>query len=111
MSGKHTVRVSVDELRNIEDRTDWERVRSLTDREIDAAAATDADTFVPGPVWWNEAVLVPAGVRRTRTSLSIDEDVLAWYRQHGRGYQHLINLVLRRHMQDGQRRKRAVAAR
>ena len=40
-------RVSMDEAVK-EDRTDWERVRALTDEQIDAAIAADPDTYAMG---------------------------------------------------------------
>jgi uncharacterized protein YegP (UPF0339 family) len=46
MSGGIT-RVSMNEAVK-EDRTDWQRVRALTDEQIDAAIAADPDTFAMG---------------------------------------------------------------
>jgi uncharacterized protein (DUF4415 family) len=95
--------------------TDWERVDKLTDEEIAAAAADDPDTVHPDDPWWQEqltsgGVVVPPGVRRKRVSLSLDEDVIAWFRARGRGYQGLINHALRRHMQEEERREHGNAA-
>jgi uncharacterized protein (DUF4415 family) len=38
-------------------------------------------------------------------TLPLDEDVVAWFRRRGRGWQHGVNHVLRRHMQDEERRQ------
>jgi uncharacterized protein (DUF4415 family) len=115
MSARRTTRVSRADLDKLEDRTDWERVRNLTDAEIAAAAATDPDTVHPDDPWWREhlqqgGVVVPPNLRRRRVSLLLDEDVIAWFRRLGPGYQHSINHVLRRHMQDQQRRNHDTAA-
>jgi uncharacterized protein (DUF4415 family) len=115
MSARRTTRVSRADLDKLEDRTDWERVRNLTDAEIAAAAATDPDTVHPDDPWWREqlqqgGVVVSPNFRKRRVSLLLDEDVIAWFRRLGPGYQHSINHVLRRHMQDQQRRKHDTAA-
>ena len=54
--------------------------------------------------------MVPPDLQKRRVSLLLDEDVVAWFRKLGRGYQHSINHVLRRHMQDQQRRDHDAAA-
>jgi uncharacterized protein (DUF4415 family) len=115
MSARRITRVSQADLDELEDLTDWERVRNMTDEEIAAAAASDPDTVHPDDPWWREqlargGVVVSPGVRQKRVSLQLDEDVIAWFRRLGRGYQHSINHVLRRHMQDEERRKHDTAA-
>jgi uncharacterized protein (DUF4415 family) len=44
----------------------------------------------------------PAAARKTRITIRLDDDVLAWFRRHagvsGGGYQSLINLALRDHI-------------
>ena len=44
----------------------------------------------------------PAAARKTRITIRLDDDVLAWFRRHARasggGYQSLINLALRDHI-------------
>jgi uncharacterized protein (DUF4415 family) len=111
MSGKRITKVSWEDLDKLEDLTDWERVRSMTDEEIAAAAADDPDTVHPDDPWWREqmargGVLVPPGLKKKRVTLQLDEDVVAWFRRQGRGWQHGVNHVLRRHMQDEERRQR-----
>jgi uncharacterized protein (DUF4415 family) len=115
MSARRTTRVSRADLDKLEDLTDWARVRDMTDEEIAAAAATDPGTVPPDDPWWQEqlqegGVVVPPDVRKGRVSLLLDEDVIAWFRRLGRGYHHSINHVLRRHVQDQQRRKHDTAA-
>jgi uncharacterized protein (DUF4415 family) len=115
MSARRITRVSRADLDKLEDLTDWERVHAMTDEEIAAAAATDPDTISPEDPWWREqlqegGMTVPPSLRKKRVSLLLDEDVIAWFRRRGRGYQDSINHVLRRHMQDEQRRKHDTAA-
>ena len=115
MSVRRITRASRADLDKLEDLTDRERVHAMTDEEIAAAAATDPDTISPDDPWWREqlqegGVVVPPRLRKKRISLLLDEDVLAWFRRLGPDYQHSINHVLRRHVQQEQRRKHDAAA-
>ena len=86
------------------DRTDWERVDAASDAEIAAAIASDVDAIDPGPEWLEQALSMrPAGPCE-RLSLSIDSDVVAWFRAQGRGWQTRMNAVLRAYV-EAQRRK------
>ena len=92
-----TVRYSAEQLaatrRRGESRTDWARVDAMTEAELEASIAADPDDLHETPEW-NEAVLgLPP--RKAHINIRIDADVLAWFRQTGRGYQTRINNVLR----------------
>jgi uncharacterized protein (DUF4415 family) len=83
-----------------ESRTDWGRVRAMTDDEIEAAAVSDPDASSLDEAFWQEArVVFPRPVRKKHTGLRIDEDVLAWFRAQGPGYQTRINTVLRAYVE------------
>jgi uncharacterized protein (DUF4415 family) len=45
----------------------------------------------------------PRPVRKRHTGLRIDEDVLAWFRAHGPGYQTSMNAVLRAYVETQKR--------
>ena len=76
-----------------ESRTDWARVKAMTEKELEASIAADPDD-VHAPVDWEKAVKgLPPGKRDIH--LRIDADVLDWFKQAGRGYQTRINEVLR----------------
>ncbi|MCC6468814.1 MAG: BrnA antitoxin family protein [Alphaproteobacteria bacterium] len=75
-------------------KTDWNKVRKLTDREIYAAARSDPDTFIPTKAQWKKARIVMPE-RKKPVMLRLDGDVLAWFKRGGRGYQTRINAVLR----------------
>ena len=80
--------------------TDWDRVRAMTDEEIEAAAASDPGAPPLDEAFWQEArVVVPCPVRKRHTGLRIDEDVLAWCRAGGPGYQTRMNAVLRAYVE------------
>ena len=83
-----------------ERRTDWGRVRALSDDEIEAAAASDPDAPPLDEAFWREArVVLPRPASKKHTGLRIDEDVLAWFRVQGRGYQARMNAVLRAYVE------------
>jgi len=85
-------------------KTDWKRVRNLTDEEIEAAIASDPDSDFPideNTVW---EVVIP--VRKTALSIRLDDDVLEFFKGSGPRYQTRINEVLRRFMKAQQGKKR-----
>jgi uncharacterized protein (DUF4415 family) len=78
-----------------DDRTDWQRVDALTEDELRQVIRDDPDTFEPGAEWIRHvAVPHPAEVKE-RITMRLDADMLAWFRQQGRGYQTRMNAVLR----------------
>lgn len=84
-------------------RTNWEKLRKLTDEEIEASIASDPDW---SDDWnWSEAVLV-IPPKKKAISIRVDEDVLDYFKKGGSGYQRRINAVLRSYMQQ-KRKKRA----
>lgn len=83
-------------FRPAQDRTDWERVRAMTDEEVIAAAREDPDSQPLDEAFWRTArVLEPPVAGKKHTGLRIDADVLAWFKQQGRGWQTRMNAVLR----------------
>ena len=75
-------------------KTDWEKVRQLSDADIKKAVASDPDTFIPTKAMWKKArVVMPE--RKKPVLLRLDGEVLAWFKRGGRGYQTRINAVLR----------------
>ncbi len=99
-------RVSADELERLADDTNWERVRELTDEEIEQAAAADPDAV---PVmseheWLRDARWVmPAEGGKEAISIRLDRNVLEWFRAQGPRYQSRINAVLRAYVRAWER--------
>jgi uncharacterized protein (DUF4415 family) len=84
-------------------KSDLNKLRNLTDAEIDASIANDPDW---SDDWnWSEAVLV-IPPKKKAISIRVDEDVLDYFKKEGAGYQRRINAVLRSYMQQ-KRMKRA----
>jgi uncharacterized protein (DUF4415 family) len=105
MSEEHIVRRKLSEIRDGE--TDWERVKALTDEEIEAAALADPDApplDVDAPDFWEEVIItIPS---KKLVCLRIDRDVLDWFREQGKGYQTRMNAVLRSYMDAHTKNKR-----
>lgn len=84
-------------------RTDWARVAALSDDAIAAAVRADPDA-VPLDFDWSRArVIVPP--KKTAISIRIDDDVLAFFKRQGAGYQRRINAVLRSYAEQKRKKK------
>jgi len=79
-----------------EPKTDWRRVRSMTDEEVHAAIIDDPDAKPTDEAFWKEARLVMPRRKETVT-IRLDADLLEWFRSE-RGYQTRINAILRAYM-------------
>ena len=82
-------------------KTDWARVDTLSDQAIADAVRRDPDA-VPLDFDWGQATVFEPPPKRP-ISIRLDEDVLAFFKASGAGYQRRINQVLRSYME--QRRK------
>jgi uncharacterized protein (DUF4415 family) len=93
---KPTSAASARRRKPAESRTDWARVDALSDAEIARATQDDpAWRGVPAD-WFLDAK--PVEPKRL-VSVRLDADVLAFFRESGRGYQTRMNAVLRAYMQ------------
>jgi uncharacterized protein (DUF4415 family) len=101
MKERSTTPISRDDPRR--GKTDLERLRRLTDAEIDASIANDPDW---GDDWnWSNAVLV-IPPKKTAISIRVDDDVLDFFKKQGAGYQRRMNAVLRSYMDQTSGKKR-----
>jgi uncharacterized protein (DUF4415 family) len=73
-------------------RTDWKRIDALRDSEIDFSEIPEI-----GPNFFARAI-VWQGPKKQIT-LRVDPDVLAFFRKLGRGYQTVMNAVLRKYVE------------
>ncbi|MBY0508801.1 MAG: BrnA antitoxin family protein [Rhodospirillaceae bacterium] len=75
-------------------KTDWKRVRALTDSEIKAAVRSDPDAeLLTKDFWKNAKVVTPEP--KVAISLRIDRDVLEHFKSEGGKYQTRMNAILR----------------
>jgi uncharacterized protein (DUF4415 family) len=86
-------------------KSDLNKLRKLTDAEIDASVANDPDWEEFKDIDWSKAVLV-IPPKKKAISIRVDEDVLDYFKKEGAGYQRRMNAVLRSYMQQ-KRKKRA----
>ena len=88
-------RIRSEELDQIESRTDRERVRELSDEEIEQAVRKDPDTELLDEEWFQKAKLVVPTAEKTRITIRLDEDIVEYFKREGKGYQSRINAVLK----------------
>jgi uncharacterized protein (DUF4415 family) len=102
VSEDNITRISAQEalrrIRRGESLTDWARVRAMSEREVETAAAADPDWQDVDPDWVAKAEPVRP-VRKRRLTLALDEDVLDWFRSRDRHYRVRMNEILRAYMQ------------
>jgi len=72
-----------------ESRTDWRKLATLPDDEIDTS-----DIPEPDENFFREAKLRLPQAKQL-ISLRIDADIVDWFKRQGKGYQTKINAVLR----------------
>ena len=81
-------------IRKGETNTDWERLKNMTDEEVERNALEDNRRHGIPDDWYKDAVLM-TWPPKEQISIRIDEDILTFFRKHGKGYQTRINAVLR----------------
>jgi uncharacterized protein (DUF4415 family) len=86
-----------------EDRTNWSKTDAATGTKLEASIRADADDIRSEPDWTQAIVGIPAP--KDHINIRIDHDVLEWFRSNGRGYQTLMNNVLRAFVQTRQQRQ------
>jgi uncharacterized protein (DUF4415 family) len=75
------------------DQTDWDRVDKLRDEDIDFSDIPEVTDEM-----FAKAILrkgLKPVVRKSQVTLRIDEDVLTWFKEQGKGYQTRINSLLK----------------
>lgn len=91
MSGDTTGKTS-----NPEPRTDWRRLRRMSDEDVHAAVLEDPEIKPTDEAFWKAARVVMPQAKKTVT-MRLDADLLAWFRRQP-GYQTRINAILRAYM-------------
>jgi uncharacterized protein (DUF4415 family) len=86
-----------------EDRTDWPKASAVIGRKLEASIRADVDDIRGEPDWTQAVMGIPAP--KDHINIRIDHDVLEWFKASGRGYQTLMNNVLRAFVKARQQRK------
>ncbi len=77
-------------LRRGEDQSDWARVTAMTEEELEASI----DHADEGEFDWSTTQIGIPGPKQQLT-VRFDQDVIAWFKAQGAGYQTRMNAVLR----------------
>jgi uncharacterized protein (DUF4415 family) len=91
---ENITRVTRDEARLLKDETDYARLDAMTDDDIARAVESDPTMAPLDSIDWDKAnIVIPPG--KDIITLRLDRDILDYLRAQGKGYQTLINKVLR----------------
>jgi uncharacterized protein (DUF4415 family) len=94
---RYTAKQVKSKIERGEDRTDWRKAKTMTGKKLEASIRADVDDVRGEPDWTLAIMGVPAP--KDHINIRIDHDVLEWFRASGRGYQTLMNNVLRAFVQ------------
>ncbi len=97
---RYTARQIKRKIARGEDRTDWRKADAVTGKKLEASILADLDDVHPEPDWTRATIGIPAP--KDHINIRIDHDVLEWFKANGRGYQTLMNNVLRAFVQSRQ---------
>jgi uncharacterized protein (DUF4415 family) len=105
MKGERIVRRTLADRRR--GKTDWERLRNMTEEEIERNAESDPDN----PLWTEEELanaqlVLPTSEPKVPVSIRLDREVVDYFKVQGPGYQSRIDAVLRAYVRS-QKRKNA----
>ena len=73
--------------------SNWKKAAAMSDVQLEASIAVDADETGMVIDWDNAAVELPQP--KALLNMRVDKDVLDYFRKTGKGYQTRINAVLR----------------
>ena len=95
MNEKNIIKRSAKDLRK--GRTNFDRLRELSDDDIATAVAKDKDA-APIDIDWSDAELIMPPSKKP-VSIRLDEDIIRHFKSLGPGYQTRINAVLRHYVE------------
>jgi uncharacterized protein (DUF4415 family) len=92
-----SVQFTADELAAMRARgesgSDWVKAAATTKAQLEASIAADPDEAGMDIDWDNASIAMPEP--KAILNMRVDQDVLAYFKKTGRGYQTRINAVLR----------------
>lgn len=88
MKKKNIIQFSLEEIKATK-RTNWQKFDSLDDKNIDTSEIPELDQE-----WFKTAnIVLPQ--KKQAISFRVDKDVVQWFKSKGKGYQTLMNAVLK----------------
>ena len=97
MSEENIVRYTRETLPK-DTRTDWARLKAMTEEEIEANALSDPDNPpIDMSDFWERGVAVDGA--RNLTRLNLDPDILAWFQGQDKDFRTVIGTILQNYME------------
>ena len=87
-----SIKHEVEHGKNIKDQTDYKKLESMTDDDIDYSDIPEMEDL-----FWAKGKVIDPGPKKA-ISFRVDEDVLDWFKHEEGRYQYLMNQVLRKYM-------------
>ena len=72
-------------------KTNWNRLKSLTDSQIDYSDISETNS----EFWSDAEILLPH--KKVDLKINVDEDIAIWLKQFGDKYNNTVNRILRSH--------------
>jgi uncharacterized protein (DUF4415 family) len=94
---RYTAKQISNKIARAEDRTNWTKANATKGAKLEASIRDDVDDIQGEPDWTQSVIGIPAP--KDHINIRIDHDVLEWFKKNGRGYQTLMNNVLRAFVQ------------
>ncbi len=80
-------------------KTNYKRINKLSDKDIDYSDIPETDE----EFWSDAEILFPT--KKTHVSIRLDDDIISWFKQFGKGYQTKINSVLKSYITSIQKKQ------
>lgn len=79
-------------------KTNYKRLKKLSDKDIDYSDIPSTNE----KFWQDAEVIFPT--KKTHVSIRLDDEIISWFKQFGRGYQTKINSVLKSYITNVQKK-------
>ena len=95
-----TVRHSTEELKKLQDLTDWDWVDAMTDEDIAKAVEIDSDARILDERDFKKMrrMRPQKAPAKQSTTIRLNADILDFFKAHGKGWQTEINNVLQQYV-------------
>ncbi len=101
---ENIVSYTIEELAAMPDESDWNRVRSMSQDEVECLADEEDGPLLEG---WEKNIVLGVPEPKKDVHIRLDSAVLRWFKAQGPGYQTRINEVLRAFVAARQRDRKA----